>query len=174
MKKVLFTFLLVIGIQFVNNVYAQSLSDIYMIGTSSTIPSSYRGIFDGFGKYVNPQTPYTKGSGISFSLGKVSKDYEMILHHVNYLKSTKPDKVIADLPISALKNLRIIDIDDFIATKSREQVWAWMIKNSDKRVWVIDRNDFYKSSPSCIICDRMMLVETEIWLGNVPDEVLNP
>ena len=174
MKKVLFTFLLVIGIQSVNNAYAQSLSDIYMIGTSSTIPSSYRGIFEGFGKYVNPQTPHTKGCGISFSLGNVSENYEMILHHVNYYQSTKPDKVIADRHISELKNVRIIDIDDFIATKSREQVWAWMIKNSDNRVWVIDRNDFYKSSPACITCDRMKLVETEIWLGNIPDEVLNP
>lgn len=145
-----------------------------MIGTSSTIPSSYRGIFEGFGKYVNPQTPYTKGRGISFSLGNESENYEMILHHVNYHQSTKPDKIIADRHISELKNVRIIDIDDFIATKSREQVWAWMIKNSDKRVWVIDRNDFYKSSPTCITCDRMKLVETEIWLGNIPDEVLNP
>jgi len=64
-------------------------------------------------------------------------------------------------------------IDDFITTKTRAQAWTWMIENRDKPIWIIDRNDFYKSSSACTSCDRMKLIQTEIWLGNIPDEVLN-
>lgn len=173
MKKLL---LALCGLAISSMVYSQNYrsEDIYMIGTSSTIPASHRGIFNGFGKYIGEKRSYIKAGALSFSLGSVSKDYEMFLLHINYANSTKTDKVILDRPISDLNNFTVIDIDHFISTKSRSQVWQWMIDNKDKRVWVIDRNDFYKSSPSLGSNDKMKLIQTEIWLDNIPDNVLNP
>lgn len=171
MKKVLSV--IVVMMQFFG-INAQTSNDIYLIGTSLSIPESHTGIFNGFGKYVGKKESYTKTEVISFSIGSISKKYEMFLFHMNYVDSKEPDKVILDRPISDINNYSVIDIDNFIASKSRAQVWQWMIDNRDKKVWIIDRNDYYKSSPSLLSKDRMKLIQVEIWLDNIPDNFLNP
>lgn len=171
MKKMLILIMLIMQS---NGIYAQSTTDIFLIGTSSSIPGTYKGIFNGFGKYSETKKNYTKVGGITYSIGSIAKEYEVFLLHVNYTNSKKPDKVIVDRPLSDLKYYAIIDIETFIATKSRSQIWKWMIDNKDKKVWIIDRNDFYKSSADLKSVDRMKMIQTEIWIDNIPDHVLNP
>ena len=90
MKKLLLTIFLMM--QFMN-LTAQTPQDIYMIGTSSTIPASHQGIFNGFGKYIGEKRSYIKAGALSFSLSSVSKDYELFLLHINYTNSTKSDRL---------------------------------------------------------------------------------
>lgn len=65
----------------------QAESNIYVIGTSTTVPGSHRGIYDGFGKYVGTKTSRLKTAPITFSVGSVAKDYEIIFtsHLLHYM-----------------------------------------------------------------------------------------
>lgn len=154
--------------------YAQT--DIIMIGTSVDIPGTYKGKFDGFGKFISPKRPYTKSSSISYSLGSKNKNYELELNHVNFSKQTKPDLVILDIYIHQMQsfNTTIIDIDEFIASKSREEIYRWALENINNNIWIIDRRDFYKSNPKLKEPDMMKIVQCEIWIENIPDDILNP
>lgn len=92
MRKLL---LALCGLAISSMAYSQNYrsEDIYMIGTSSTIPASHRGIFNGFGKYIGEKRSYIKAGALSFSLGYVSKDYEMFLLHINYQIQQKQIKL---------------------------------------------------------------------------------
>lgn len=154
------------------NLNAQSNNDIYIIGTSVTASGSDRGIKDGFRKYVPTKRP----TDFMYIIGSISNDYYVWLDHasLNNVSESKEIMQVVSLPLSQLSSFNVIDIDEFIRTKTRAQVWAWMMANDGKKIWVIDRNDFYKSSPSLPANDRMKLIETRVWLDNIPDNVLNP
>lgn len=160
------------------NVNAQVSSDIIFIGTSFEIPGTNKGILDGFGKFTPPQYKYTKENTTMYYFGSSSKDYKLILNHVNYKNQTKPDLVILDVYIHQMNsfNTTIIDIDEFIASKNREEIYRWALErweNKD-RIWIIDRRDFYKSNPKLKEPDMMKIVQCEIWIQDIPEDILNP
>lgn len=155
-------------------------TDIYLIGTSI---SGDNNPANGFLKITSKLESIDKTPSISFILRSSEKNFDMWLSHYNYnldqLKKIRPisledSMIIKDMPLSELKNLDVIDVNEFLRTKTRDEIWHWMITNDDTRIWVIDRNDFYKSSTSQPENDRMKLIETRVWLGNIPEKVLNP
>lgn len=155
-------------------------TDIYLIGTSI---SGDNNPANGFLRITSELESIDKTPSISFILRSSEKDFDMWLSHYNYnldqLKKNRPisledSMIIKDMPLSELKNLDVIDVNEFLRTKTRDEIWRWMMTNDDKRIWVIDRNDFYKSSTSQPVNDRMKVIETRVWLGNIPEKVLNP
>ena len=156
-------------------VNAQKPSEIIFIGTSVMIPENHIGIFDGFGKFISPKRPYTKSSSIAYSFGTKGKNFELELNHVNFKDQTKPDLAILDVHINQMQNFgQIVDIDEFIASKSRNGIYRWALENLNKNIWIIDRRDFYKSDPKLKEPDMMKIVQCEIWIEDIPDDILNP
>ena len=101
------------------------------------------------------------------------------MNHYNYntqelanIRPVQPDDTmtIVDMPITQLDSLNTIDVAQFIATKTKVQAHEWAKANWGKRVWIIDRNDFYKSSPSLPANDRMKLIEARVSIANLPDK----
>lgn len=153
--------------------------NIYLIGTSI---SGDNNPANGFLRITSELESIDKTPSISFILRSSEKDFDMWLSHYNYnldqLKQIRPisledSMIIKDMPLSELKSLDVIDVNEFLRTKTRNEIWRWMMTNDDKRIWVIDRNDFYKSSSSLPANDRMKLIETRVWLGNIPESILN-
>ena len=67
----------------------------------------------------------------------------------------------------------IIDIDEFIETKSYEEFYQFMRDNTESRIWIIDRNDFYKSSPKLNAPDKMKAIEVKMLFLMIPESILN-
>jgi hypothetical protein len=133
----------------------QTDSDIYLIGTTwnqsvsrNMSNETYNNTPVGFEK-ITSNINY-----MSFELWSRKENSALILEHPydNNLR-------IVDIPLSQLDNLHAIDLDRFIMTKTKEQLMEWGEVNKSKTVWMIDRNDFYKSSPSFLENDRMKLIE---------------
>jgi len=159
---------------------APSPSDIYIIGTSRTSSAKFTGFDKGsptiFNHSLHNYAP------IYFKIRSIEKDYEIWLQHYNYklaalkkIRPTGPDDscVFYNMPLSKLSSLNAIYVEDFINTHTQAQAWAWMKANQNKRVWVIDRNDFYKSSPAFPSNNMMKLTQVYISLFNLPDAVRN-
>ena len=167
MKKTLIMLLALIGIS-AGNLFAQTSEDIYIIGTSVHSP-------------IKPVTGLNKGtlsikSGdrnptITFTIYSEEKDYYyfVILWHLDYIKA--PNDIV-DRPMTFLSGLTVIDVEDFIETHNKRQAQKWMqdAYESGKKIWVIDRNDFYKSSPSLTSPDRMKLIPVIIFPESLPSE----
>ena len=167
MKKLLIT---LIFMTLIYNINGQTRLDIYVIGTSTAGSGSDVEIYDGFRKCIYEKSSYVRADPMTFTIGSIVKDYSIELNHTNYLKHTPAKIQIIDLPISELSKFDVIDINEFIRTKTRDEVWEWTLENRFKKIWVIDRNDFYKSDPSLPANDRMKLIETEITMGSLPPD----
>lgn len=155
------------------SVSGQNPSDVYLIGTSITPPKDK---VTGFIKVIGELGKYDKTPPITFFIESIDINSGAMLQHFNYdtnLRPHKPQMLIKDLPLSQLDNLTVIDVDEFLKTKSREDYWLWMVANYKKVVWIIDRNDFYKSDLSLSQPDRMKLTQTRIWVEVIPEEFLS-
>jgi len=156
-----------------------SSSDIYIIGTSRT--SSEK--FTGFGKSTSPvDSSVDIYAPIYFKIRSVEEGYTIWLQHYTYTIASlqkicpaRPEDscVSYNMPLSKLSSLHAIYVDDFINTHTQDQAWAWVNANYNKRVWVIDRNDFYKSSPFLPANNMMKLTQISTMLFTLPNDVLN-
>lgn len=63
---------------------------------------------------------------------------------------------------------QVIEIDEFISSKSQAEVLDWTLGNIKKKIWVIDRRDFYKSDPKLSEPDMIKVVQCEIWMQDLP------
>lgn len=147
------------------NLHGQTSEDIYVIGTSFS-HSGY-GWITGFNRLTGKMSDSYITPPITFIITSAEKDFYIDINHYN--RSGSP-RVILDLPISQLDSFDAIDVAEFIATKTKEQAKEWTYSGFYKTVWIIDRNDFYKSSPSLSAPDRMKLIEARISLRNFPEE----
>lgn len=150
---------------------AQNPSDIIFIGTSNDMPSTIQGNLDGFYKLVPQQQKWTKDNSFSYYLGFGNKNFNLKFRHVNYKEeySQKADLQIVDMPTNQLSDLgQVIDINEFIATKSQKEVLDWALNNLNNKIWVIDRRDFYKSTSELSDPDMMKVVQCEIWIQDLP------
>lgn len=156
------------------NAGAQTPSEIIFIGTSVMIPESHTGIFDGFGKSYTHKTAYHSTNPIIFSFGSTAKNFNIKFFQFNYndRPNRQPLQTI-DYDIQQLKYINVIDIDDFIATKSYEEFYQFMRDNIHSRIWIIDRNDFYKSSPKKKDPDMMKIIQVKMLFEMIPERILN-
>lgn len=163
MKQHLILVLAIIGISS-GRLYGQTSSDIYLIGTSTR--NSFR--VTGFDRYTGTARSGDLTPSISFTICSVENEYDILIFHYNYVNHFR---AIVDLPISQLSNFNTIDVAQFIATKTKAQAEEWVLANYTKKVWVIDRNDFYKSVPSLPSNDRMKLIEAQISIDGIVNDV---
>ncbi len=172
MKKTLI--LIISTIIFIGNIDAQTQSEIIFIGTSVMIPESHTGIFDGFGKSYTHKKAYHSTNPIIFSFGSTAKNFNIKFFQFNYndRPNRQPLQTI-DYDIQQLKYINVIDIDDFIATKSYEEFYQFMRDNIHSRIWIIDRNDFYKSSPKKKDPDMMKIIQVKMLFEMIPERILN-
>ena len=152
-------------------------SDIFIIGTSIIEPpNKITGLYRSDPNRSFDPILY-KRAPIHFIISSLEKNYEIWLQHFSYhlseLAKRRPtgpsdSMVFCLMSLSELSSLNTIDVDQFISSHNREQAHAWARANYRKRVWVIDRNDFYKSSSSLPENDMMKLTEVGISLFNLP------
>lgn len=156
------------------NAGAQTPSEIIFIGTSVMIPESHTGIFDGFGKSYTHKKAYHSTNPIIFSFGSTAKNFNIKFFQFNYndRPNRQPLQTI-DYDIQQLKYINVIDIDDFIATKRYEEFYQFMRDNIHSRIWIIDRNDFYKSSPKKKDPDMMKIIQVKMLFEMIPERILN-
>lgn len=153
---------------------AQASSDIIFIGTSVMIPESHTGIFDGFGKSYTHKKAYHSTDPIIFSFGSTAKNFNIKFFQFNY--NDRPNRLplqTIDWDIQQLEYMDVIDIDDFIATKSYEEFYLFMRDNINSIIWIIDRNDFYKSSPKMKDPDKMKVIQVKMLFQMIPEKILN-
>lgn len=168
MKRVILCMLLFINAYCLN---AQTPSDIIFIGTSSDMPDTIQGNLDGFYKLVPKQHKWTKNDSFSYFLGFNDKNFTLKFRHVNYREeySKQADLQTLSVYINQLSDLgQVIDINEFIATKSQTEILEWALDNLNNRIWVIDRRDFYKSTTELSEPDMMKIVQCEIWMHDLP------
>ncbi len=157
--------------------FSKTRQDIYLIGTTSVIPEGFTGIFDGFIRVDKKKGRFDKDDPTSFFIGDSKAEYEVMLHHFNFThRNDLPYLFITDIDISDLKrnalNAQIINIDDFFAGKTKEEVWQWMVYHhlSKTNVWVVDYNSVYKSSESQSEPDMVKAVQVRINVDTIPKE----
>lgn len=161
MKKHLVLILTIIGISS-GSLYGQTREDIYIIGTS--VPGNTYGPPTGFYRSTGQADDFYNTPPITFSI-YFKQSYNIDINHYN---TTREPKFTLELPLSQLENFTVIDVAQFLTTKTKEQALEWAKTNyvNKKRIWIIDRNDFYKSSPSLSEPDRMKLIEGSISVTN--------
>lgn len=155
---------------------AQTPEDIYIVGTTVRGSDPDTGVL----RLESLRWTIQKTPNITFVMCSAEKGFEVWLLHRNYrLEMLNPhaaenpvySQTIVDWPISRLSTLEAIDAAEFIRTKSAEESRNWRMENRKRRVWFIDRNDFYKSSDTLSAPDRMKLTETRIWIDDILDEM---
>lgn len=156
--------------------FSQTRQDIYLVGTSSVIPEDFVGIFDGFGRIDIKKESFDKDDPISFRIGNPKIEYTIVLYHYNLYNKERPDLRVCDMKISdlgTLQNGQIINIDEFFADKTKEDVWQWMIYHhlSKTTVWVVDYTSAYKSSEDLSAPDMVKAVQVKIFTENIPTEL---
>jgi tRNA splicing ligase len=80
-------------------------------------------------------------------------------YSVTWRYASDENMKIVDVPLSELDTLHAIDLNRLVETQTKNQVKEWVETNGSKRIWIIDRNDFYKSLPMLPEADRMKLTE---------------
>ncbi len=150
---------------------AQQSFEVVFIGTSKDMPDTIQGYLDGFYKLVPRQHKLTKDNSFTYYLGFNDKNFTLKLRHVNYKEeySKQADLQTLNICIDKLSDLgQVIEIDEFISSKSQAEVLDWALGNIKKKIWVIDRRDFYKSDPKLSEPDMMKVVQCEIWMQDLP------
>ncbi len=134
--------------------HGQSKNDLFFIGTADT---------------SNEQTHFNKDilewsdssdvtPTIFYSISYCVENFEIMFMSVDRQDLRRE---IVDWPISMLDSIESIDVEQFVATHTKAQASDWYRKNkhfNGRAIWIIDRNDFYKSSPSLTEPDRMRLI----------------
>lgn len=157
MKK----FLILIMVTMSLNVYGQMTSDVYIIGTSAPISDENH---TGFSKWTSKKLDaYDRGLSMTFTIESAEKGYFVNLNHYNRKSSPKQ---IVKMERHMLASLNVIDADEFVKTHTKEQAYDWMRAHVGKRIWVIDRNDFFVSSTTGK--EMMQLIETTVNAEQLP------
>lgn len=150
---------------------AQTISDIYIVGTSIVNPQ----LVPGFNRANMTKKSGDRNPTIVFEFFSQEKDYTLDFWHLDYIES--PNDIV-DLPMSRLTDFQLIEVDDFIKTHDKKEALKWFVWAFDetsydnegkRRIWIIDRNDFYKSSPSLTAPDRMKLIPVIIFPESLPE-----
>ncbi len=151
--------------------------NIFLVGTTSDLPKDFTGIFDGFIRVDGNKKKFNKDNPISFFIGNPRAGYEVMLHHFNFYNKERPDLYIEDIRVSDLNtnsfpSAEIINIDEFFAGKTKEEVWRWMLYHhlSKTNIWVVDYNSAYKSSESLSEPDMIKAVQVRISVNNIPED----
>ncbi len=141
-----------------SSLFGQSPSDLYFIGTPKYNPETYETLA-GFTKFGIHSSTGEILNISAFSAWSRAQNYSLAMLSVRNGENPKT----VDLPISELDRLQPIDIEQFVSVKTKEQAQDWFQKNHrNPKVWVIDRSEFYKSSPSLQENDRMILREVRL------------
>lgn len=164
--------ILVIGMS-TSRIYGQVSSDIYIIGTSIANHE-----ITGFDRSTQEMEPIYASSPIFFYIRSNERGFEICLEHFNFDTNelskirevgSNDTMTIVDKPMTFLNNINPIDVGQFIQNKTKDQAVDWAWSNSMKKIWIIDRNDFYKSSPSLSSPDRIKLIEARISTFYLPE-----
>lgn len=141
-----------------SSLFGQSPSDLYFIGTPKYNPETYE-TPAGFTKLgAHSVTGQIVNVAVFFAWSR-AQDYSLAMLPIRDGENPRT----LDLPISELKRLQLIDIEQLVSVKTKEQAQDWFQKNHrNPKVWVIDRSEFYKSSPSLQENDRMILREVRL------------
>lgn len=158
-----------------NLCFSQTKQDIILVGTSTLIPGDFVGIFDGFGRIDVLKKDRHKDNPYSFWIGDSRAGYEIVLLHCNYYNKKRPDLLVSDVKISDLTadtypNAQIINIDEYFANKTKEDVWYWMWYHRTKnrtKLWIADYSLAYKSMGSLSEPDMIKVVQVEIPISTV-------
>lgn len=144
----------------VSHTFCQASSDVYIIGTAAPITTQ------------NPvallkwtsKTLYSNDLGYSmtFIINAPERGYSININHYN--RKNKPKKIV-EMEQSNLSSLDVVKVEDFIAAiANKEQAIAWMRTHVGKRIWVIDRNDFFYHGET----PMMKLIETTVNAEQLP------
>lgn len=155
--------------------FSQTKQDIILVGTSTLIPGDFVGIFDGFGRTDVLKEDRHKDNPYFFSIGDSRAVYEIMLCHYNHYNKKRPDLLVSDVKISDLTadtypNAQIINIDEYFANKTKEDVWYWMWYHRTKnrtKLWIADYSSAYKSMGSLSEPDMIKVVQVEIPISTV-------
>lgn len=150
MKTKIFILLTVV-VMLTNHAYGQSSSDTYVLGKSIDMKLNCTG----FLKSVDVSDDFYVTAPITFSLASKEKGFNIFLFHFNTAR--QPRKIVT-MEVSKLGSLNAIDAADFILNKTKEEAIEWAKARIDKRIWVIDKNDFYWEGAK----QYMKLIETTI------------
>lgn len=174
MKRIL---LFTLCLLYITPIFSQTKQDIFLVGTTSIIPKGFTGIFDGFIRVDGNKKKFNKDNPITFHIGISNAEYEVMLQHFNYYNKERPDLYIEDIRIVDLKSdvyptVEIINIDEFFANKTKEEVWQWMLYHhlSKTNIWVVDYNSAYKSSESSSEPDMIKAVQVRMSVNNIPED----
>ncbi len=174
MKRIL---LFTLCLLYIAPIFSQTKQDIFLVGTTSIIPKGFTGIFDGFIRVDKKRGRFDKDDPIFFHIGNSHTGYEVMLHHYNLNDRERPYLFVTDIKISDLNtntfpSVEIINIDEFFAGKTKEEVWRWMLYHhlSKTYIWVVDYNSAYKSSESLSEPDMIKAVQVRIFVDNIPED----
>lgn len=167
------TIVIILCILATNCIFAQPKRDIFIIGTSTIIPDNHIGVFDGFGRSYPTVKKYDKDTPIIFKLGNKEMNAEVCFFHFNFHNRQRPDLFVYDLNISDLNNFNAenIYVDEFFIGKTKEDIFKWMLDNSQHtNVWIVDKSLYYKSIPSLTQPDKIKIIQVKIDTKRIPSE----
>lgn len=173
MKRIIFAILLVVvNISAVRSQQTQFNSEVYILGTSEPNTGFVR---------ISHNAPTSKlhvGAEHFFEIESKEKGFLVNFLHLNYnlpeLIKKRPllpgdaiPFVMLTRPRSELASYaNVVDVDQLIATKTKEEVWAWARLIRNKKIYIIDRNDFFTENG----VQKMKLIEVCVSITNEPHD----
>lgn len=99
-----------------------------------------------------------------------------MFYHCNFnlielakIREVFPDDTMETLirPKSELASYtNVVDVNQLIATKTQAEMWAWANSLARKKIYIIDRNDFFTENG----VEKMKLIEVGLDFTNEPYE----
>lgn len=174
MKKIILAIILAVAsIGTMQAQQNQTDSVVYIIGTSfeSECPAT------GFIRSMSGmEEPYLYlGPVYHFIICSLEKDCEIWFIHVNY-NLTELAKIRRVFPGDSMETqirprselatyANVVDVDELIYTKTREEIWKWARLIAKKKIYIIDRNDFFSENG----VEKMKLIEVGVTTTNEPE-----